>query len=245
MPTVTVLATQPWQPTPPLFTFIGDAGTRVAVPFGPLPTEISNLANTWTTLDRAAMSSLLLFAGVPLPQLSFVLTLARPDYTASVEDYLDALRRAAASRERFAISYGPQERGLWRFTDLRIQHTTRAPGSNLVTRAQATITMTQVSAVSGVGPVTGGVGQTPKPPAVTPAPSKTPAPKPPAPAPVPTPTKQPAVQRTVRVVAGMTLWALAVKYYGNGTLWTRIAAANGIRNPRTLQIGTLIVVPVL
>ncbi|HWP96405.1 MAG TPA: LysM domain-containing protein [Syntrophomonadaceae bacterium] len=45
------------------------------------------------------------------------------------------------------------------------------------------------------------------------------------------------------IVQGDTLWALAVSYYGDGTRWREIADANGITNPRTLQIGQEIIIP--
>ncbi len=45
------------------------------------------------------------------------------------------------------------------------------------------------------------------------------------------------------IVQGDTLWDLAVQYYGDGTRWREIADANGITNPRTLQIGQEVTIP--
>lgn len=42
---------------------------------------------------------------------------------------------------------------------------------------------------------------------------------------------------------GDTLWDLATKHLGTGTRWREIANANGIINPRTLQIGQVITIP--
>lgn len=49
--------------------------------------------------------------------------------------------------------------------------------------------------------------------------------------------------KTVVVKKGDTLWAFAVKYYGDGTRWTEIADRNGISNPRRLQIGKVLEIP--
>lgn len=40
-----------------------------------------------------------------------------------------------------------------------------------------------------------------------------------------------------------TLWAMAVKYYGDGTRWTEIAKANNIADPRLMQAGQKVVIP--
>ena len=40
-----------------------------------------------------------------------------------------------------------------------------------------------------------------------------------------------------------TLWALAVKYYGDGTKWTKISAANGNIDPKKLQEGMTLTIP--
>lgn len=85
---------------------------------------------------------------------------------------------------------------------------------------------------------------------VKPAPAPAPKPEPvkpvvkPKPAP-PKPVVKPAPkpQRTHKVVRNDTLWDLAQKYYGNASRWTEIASRNGIRNPRTLQIGKVLVIP--
>lgn len=46
------------------------------------------------------------------------------------------------------------------------------------------------------------------------------------------------------VKQGDTLWALAEKYLGAGTRWQEIAKVNGIKDPKTLQIGTVLVINV-
>lgn len=45
------------------------------------------------------------------------------------------------------------------------------------------------------------------------------------------------------VKSGTTLWALAVKYYGDGNQWTKISAANGNIDPKKLQEGMTLTIP--
>ena len=82
----------------------------------------------------------------------------------------------------------------------------------------------------------------------TPAPAPKPEPVKPVVKPEPAPPKPvvkpaPKPQRTHKVVRNDTLWDLAQKYYGNASRWTEIASKNGIRNPKTLQIGKVLVIP--
>ena len=79
----------------------------------------------------------------------------------------------------------------------------------------------------------------------------------PTPMPLPTPTATPTLilalasspipptpaTKTYQVKAGDTLWELADRFYCAGWQWRRIAQANGIHNPRRLQIGTILVIP--
>lgn len=61
-----------------------------------------------------------------------------------------------------------------------------------------------------------------------------------------TKAKQDAAKKGAKsytVKKGDTLWALAEKYYGDGTKWKLIAKANKIKDPRKLQIGTKLVIP--
>lgn len=45
------------------------------------------------------------------------------------------------------------------------------------------------------------------------------------------------------VAAGDTLWAIAERYMGDGTLWPAIAVANGITDPTRLRVGQVLTVP--
>lgn len=206
-------------PHPPM-EFIGDGGLRFSVPFAPLPVEHGARARKWEEVERSGRTPLLTAGGLPLPTQSFTLTLARPDHQQPVEDYINNLVRAAESTQRFGVSYGPLERGLWRITDLRVTVTGRQHGTNLATRATAQLTLTGAGPSLRVGPVTGGV-------AVPPA--------------------APPARRTYQVKRGDTLWAIAVRFYGNGRRWPEIADANAIRDPRKMptfaQSGKALVIP--
>jgi LysM repeat protein len=69
-----------------------------------------------------------------------------------------------------------------------------------------------------------------------PAPAAEPEPAPPPPAP------EPAV-RTYTVVSGDTLWAIAERFYGDGSKHQQIADASGIANPDLIQPGQVLTIP--
>ncbi|KEO82100.1 LysM peptidoglycan-binding domain-containing protein [Tumebacillus flagellatus] len=50
-------------------------------------------------------------------------------------------------------------------------------------------------------------------------------------------------QGTYTVVYGDTLWGLALRFYGNGELYTKIAEANNIPNPDWIDVGQKLVIP--
>lgn len=54
--------------------------------------------------------------------------------------------------------------------------------------------------------------------------------------------ERPAGQTEV-VKKGTTLWALAVKHYGKGEDWRKIAKANGIQDPKKLKEGMVLQIP--
>ena len=61
------------------------------------------------------------------------------------------------------------------------------------------------------------------------------------PAPPPPPPK-PTV-RTYTVVSGDTLWAIAKRFYGDGSKYPQIAAASGIANPNLIHPGQVLTIP--
>jgi nucleoid-associated protein YgaU len=66
---------------------------------------------------------------------------------------------------------------------------------------------------------------------------------PPAPTEAPAvPTEAPA-QRIYTVVSGDTLWAIAARFYGDGSKYPKIASANGIANPDLIMVGQKLTIP--
>jgi LysM repeat protein len=56
------------------------------------------------------------------------------------------------------------------------------------------------------------------------------------------PTAAPA-QRIYTVVSGDTLWAIAARFYGDGSEYPKIASANGIANPDLIMVGQKLTIP--
>lgn len=63
-----------------------------------------------------------------------------------------------------------------------------------------------------------------------------------APDPTPAPTPSPS-GTTYTVEPGDTLWGISELYYGTGTRYPEIAAANGIENPNLIFPGQVFVIP--
>jgi LysM repeat protein len=57
------------------------------------------------------------------------------------------------------------------------------------------------------------------------------------------PPEDTSQQQTYVIQSGDTLWAIAQQYYGDGSLYRKIADANGIENPDDITVGTSIVIP--
>jgi nucleoid-associated protein YgaU len=80
-------------------------------------------------------------------------------------------------------------------------------------------------------------------PEVAPAAEEAPAPVPEAePASPPPPPPPPAVQ-TYTVVSGDTLWAIAERFYGDGSKYQVIADASGVSNPDLIHPGQVLTIP--
>ena len=80
-------------------------------------------------------------------------------------------------------------------------------------------------------------------PEVVPAAAEEPLPAPePEPAPAPPPPPPPAA-RTYTVVSGDTLWAIAERFYGDGSKYQVIADASGISNPDLIHPGDELTIP--
>ncbi len=53
----------------------------------------------------------------------------------------------------------------------------------------------------------------------------------------------PAAPRTYTVVAGDTLWAIAERFYGDGSKFPKIAEASGVANPDLINVGQVLTIP--
>jgi nucleoid-associated protein YgaU len=56
------------------------------------------------------------------------------------------------------------------------------------------------------------------------------------------PTEAPE-KRIYTVVSGDTLWAIAARFYGDGSQYSKIASANGIANPDLIMVGQKLTIP--
>jgi len=50
-------------------------------------------------------------------------------------------------------------------------------------------------------------------------------------------------EKIYQVIKGDNLWEIAVKEYGDGYQWTKIAAANNLKNASVISVGQKIVIP--
>jgi hypothetical protein len=70
-----------------------------------------------------------------------------------------------------------------------------------------------------------------------------PAPEPAAAAAPPPPPPPPPAARTYTVVSGDTLWAIAERFYGDGSRYQAIADASGVSNPDLIYPGQVLTIP--
>jgi hypothetical protein len=64
-----------------------------------------------------------------------------------------------------------------------------------------------------------------------------------APTEVPAAPTQAPEKRIYTVVGGDTLWAIAARFYGDGSQYPKIASANGIANPDLIMVGQKLTIP--
>lgn len=195
----------------------------LAVPVAPRNIEYSSFGDEWVQTERSGNTPLLLRKGGRLETMAFSALITSKDVLhAPQASTINAARALSTTRERVLVRYGPQESGLWRVTEASFSSELRHPVTNEITRAMLSLTLTRANdAAPAVGPVTGGT---------QPPPIGSPAPAPP---------------RTHTVVKGNTLWGIAQRYYGKGSLWPRIFDANRskIKNPHWIYPGQVFVIP--
>lgn len=216
----------------PRMTIASENGSvQVAIPYAPREVNHTDLGGTYATINRPGLTDVMTFVNEKVPKMSMDLFVSdrsnatvRGQQIVTALGILQALQGLAKSPERVRVSYGQFESGLWNLDSMSIKSTRRHPSTDEIMQADVSLSFTRASDVfDGVGPTTGGV----KPTSVKKPPAK--------------PQKTSSKKYTVK--RGDTLWAISVKFYGTGTKWRRIADANKIKNPRTLQVGKVLRIP--
>lgn len=213
-------------------------GSTLSIPYAPREVTHSNLAADFVIVERPGLRSYVTYQNPQLPTMSVVLKVADkstsllhitggetvPTTTQTAIGVITQLQAYADAGQRLRVTYGAFESGLWYITSMSVRSITRDKATDEITFAEVDLGFTKaMTSPIGTGPTTGGV---------TPPPSTS----------VPV-TPTPAPSRTYVTKRGDTLWAIAIKYYGNGNKWTIIADANGIKNPRLMGTGITLRIP--
>lgn len=188
------------------------------VDYAPQEIEYGGLALDWAQAERSGEKPLLLHKSVPLRTMSFSFRMSDRSLQRPQTSKIAQLVALSSSTERVVVRFSPTEQGLWRITDCKVSSEFRTNTTDEVARATVSLTLTQASdPAAAVGPIS----------------------KPKAPA---APKK---VGRTYTVKRGDSLWAIAKRYYGNGSLWPRIfdANRNKIKNPNLIYPGQVLSIP--
>lgn len=203
--------------------------------------EFSGLADVWVETPVPGRKPFLQRSGKPLRRISLPATVGRSgdDREADVTVTLLALIAMAspfAADRTVVLGYSRieghrelVESGGWIITDLNIRTVRRHPDGYPI-RAEVLIELTEAS--FPVPPATPGSSSTPATSGAVTASGTSAA-----------STGSASVRRHT-VAAGETLWTIAAAHYGGDTSrWSAIAEANGIRDPRRLAVGAVLVLP--
>lgn len=201
----------------------------LTLPFAPRTSVNGNQSQVWTQVVRPGRKPLLLRQHYPLRTQSYDLFFGHQDFDQDVGREVNALNAIAISNQPIQIINGPGASVRWRMTALSIEVTQRQAGTNLTTRATATVELTEVSDLAPApGPIKGGV------------PAAKPVAPPSAPATIPAPAPAARVHTVVR---GDTLGKISVRYYGTSARWKDIATANRLRNANLIYPGQRLSIP--
>lgn len=196
---------------------------RLVFPYAPLLSH-DGLARRRSTRERVGLKPLVTDDGRDLRVISLEALFAHRDHQRSVEGLLRTLEAIAEEDKPVKLrNYGPAEDGWYVVSSLSISDVTRQHGSNLRTRATASFVLTEDPDVDvKIGPASGGHKK-----------GKGGAKD----------RKGGKWPKSHTVKAGDTLAAISVRYYDEASSWRRIADANGIRDPRKLQVGKKLKIP--
>lgn len=187
---------------PDAMTFLGDAGSRIVVPYETPTVKISRAA-AWVEDARpgAGRKPALIRGPGVLRSCTFSLTLGYPD-SRPVTGLLAALQAAADGGERWSVSYLPLATGLWRISTLDVS-ADDWDSQGQTTRSVCDFTLVEAGPASGgVGPATGGLAALAL--QVRPA--------------------------TYTVRAGDSFTSIAIRFYGEARYIWQIARDNNLRN---------------
>lgn len=211
--------------------------------------DFEALASTWVDDDRPGRRPISQLRTAGLRRISFDARIGHNDtFDRPAEDVTERLLTlirlgygtgySAGHGGRVSLGYSSMESsttltgvGSWRIDDLSMRSMRRREGDNAITMASVHLVLVEWLPLPGLAT-----------PGTSPA---NPGPPPPAPGtnlPPPAPPL-PAAPRRYTVVSGDTLWGIAVRFYGDGNQWRRIATTNGITDPRALRVGAVLTIP--
>ena len=208
-----------------------DNSVVLRIPFAPSEIQYGGFGAQWQEVDRPGRTPILSNSGYGLRTMSFSVQLVGTGKARNTtqEGRLEALRRLSETETPVSVLFGSTfDTRLWRITGFSFTSNRRHPDTDEIVDADVSLSFTQVSdATASVGPASGGISSgrgiggwsvVPMQPANVPG-------------------------RTHTVVAGDTLSAIALTYYGDATRWTDIAALNDIKDPTELEVGVTLELP--
>lgn len=198
---------------------------RVTVPYTPKESSHTGFVSVWNEVPRPGRVPLVLRQGPGLWKMTFTLFLGHQNPNQAIDTEWNGLRALAESAEPITIAGGPGNNKTWHITNMTLNVTARAAGTNRITRATVECEFTQSSELARApGPVAGG--------------KKAPATKPTA--------GKPSAKPTVRihtVTKGQTLPSISNIYYRTPSRWKEIATANHLRDANAIKVGMKLRIP--
>lgn len=193
------------------------SGFRLVVPYAPREVEFDQNGIDWQESPRPGRMPALRYGAKKPRRVTMTFTFYNKN-RASVGRQVNVLLVMSNRDRHLSISYTSMEKGSWLITNI----TYRVLKRNIYNHpyhVEVTCTFQEVRRDQVVpGPVM----------------AKRNPPK---------PRKKKSGGRIYTVRRGDTLWDLAERFYGSGLKWRRIADANGVKNPRLLQIGKRLRIP--